>query len=95
MSPDDVDFEWDERKRQTNLRKHGVDFADVLEVFYDPLARILRDPDHHREQRYVVMGEDARRRVLVVVFSQSDPNAIRIISARPATPAERRHYVRP
>jgi uncharacterized protein len=94
MPDDDIDFEWDDRKRQTNLRKHGVDFADVPEVFYDPLARILRDPDHHKEQRYVVMGEDARRRVLVVVYSQPDSSAIRIISARPATSAERRHCER-
>ena len=30
-----IDFEWDEHKHQVNLRKHGVDFADAVEVFYD------------------------------------------------------------
>jgi uncharacterized DUF497 family protein len=34
----DITFEWDESKRQVNLRKPGVDFADAVEVFYDDLA---------------------------------------------------------
>ncbi|WP_082674449.1 BrnT family toxin [Thiohalocapsa sp. ML1] len=34
----DIDFEWDETKRQANRRKHGFDFADAVEVFYDDLS---------------------------------------------------------
>jgi uncharacterized DUF497 family protein len=45
----DIDFEWDEHKRQANLRKHGIDFADALEVFYDDLACTMEDPDTHGE----------------------------------------------
>ena len=88
----DIDFEWDEHKRQVNLRKHGVDFADAVEVFYDDLACVMEDPDHHDEQRFVVIGIDAFQRVLVVVYTQPDEQTIRIISARAATAAERRHY---
>ena len=52
----------------------------------------MEDPDHHEEQRLVLIGEDAFRRLLVVVYAQPDERTIRIISARPATSAERRHY---
>jgi len=34
----DIELEWDESKRRANLRKHGVDFADAVGVFYDMLA---------------------------------------------------------
>jgi uncharacterized DUF497 family protein len=87
----DVAFEWDERKRQTNRRKHGVDFADAVEAFFDELACTMADPDHHVEQRFVLTGTDAFQRVLVVVYTQPDAQTIRIVSARAATAAERRH----
>jgi hypothetical protein len=77
---------------QSNRRKHGIDFADAVEVFYDELACTMSDPDHHGEQRFVLTGTDAFRRVLVVVYAQPDSQTIRIISARAATAAERRHY---
>lgn len=92
MVTDDPHFRWDERKRQINRQKHGIDFADAVEVFYDDLVCTMEDPDHHEEQRLVLIGEDAFRRLLVVVYAQPDERTIRIISARPATSAERRHY---
>jgi len=52
----------------------------------------MEDPDHHEEQRLIMIGEDAFRRLLVVVYTQPAERIIRIISARPATSAERRHY---
>lgn len=83
---------WDETKRQANGRKHGVDFADAVEVFYYDLARTMVDPDYHAEQRFVVSGIDAFGHVLVVLFNQPDEQTIRTISTRPATAAERRSY---
>jgi len=88
----DIEFEWDETKRLTNRRKHGIDFADAVEVFYDELACTMADPDHHAEPRFVLTGIDAFARILVVVYTQPDEQSIRIISARPTTVAERRHY---
>jgi hypothetical protein len=38
-------FEWDEEKRRTNLRKHGVEFADAATAFDDDNAITLLDPD--------------------------------------------------
>jgi uncharacterized DUF497 family protein len=52
----------------------------------------MEDPDHHAEQRFLSIGVDAFGRILLVVYTQPDQQTIRIISARPATPAERRHY---
>jgi uncharacterized DUF497 family protein len=88
----DIEFTWDETKRQVNRGKHGIDFPDAVEVFYDDLTCTLADPDHHAEQRFVAVGLDAFGRVLVVVYTQPDELTIRIISARQATAAERRHY---
>ena len=82
-------FEWDERKRQTNLKKHGVDFADVTGIFYDEETIIIEAPEHHNEQRYIALGLDVKNRVVVVVHVYRDVDVIRIISARKADPKER------
>lgn len=94
MTADDLDFRWDERKRAANRQKHGVDFADAVEAFYDELACVMEDPDHDTEQRFILIGEDAFHRLLVIVYTLPDEPSIRIISARQATAAERRHYER-
>jgi uncharacterized protein len=39
-------FEWDPKKAQSNARKHGVTFGEACTVFGDPLALLMRDPDH-------------------------------------------------
>nr|MBV6628921.1 BrnT family toxin [Oceanococcus sp. HetDA_MAG_MS8] len=84
-------FEWDEAKRATNLRKHGVDFADATPVFDDPLALTIEDFDNN-EVVMVTMGCDALLRVLVVVWTERLSGTIRIISARKAEPHECRQY---
>ncbi|MGD1156474.1 MAG: BrnT family toxin [Terriglobia bacterium] len=38
--------EWDHKKADSNTRKHGVTFDEASTVFGDPLALLLRDPDH-------------------------------------------------
>ena len=87
-----VDFEWDEDKAASNLRKHGVDFADATGVFDDPLALSMSDDDPN-EERFVGLGTDALGRVLVVVYTFRG-DKVRIISARRATPSERGTYER-
>ena len=84
-------FQWDEHKRQINLRKHRIELADAVRVLDDPLALTLEDHDHD-EQRFVTMGRDALGRVLVVVYAYQETNIIRLISARKAEPHERRQY---
>jgi len=84
-------YEWDETKRRTNLRKHGVNFADAVGVLEDPACLTL-DDDSAGEQRHVTLGCDFIGRVLYVVWTLRDPDTIRLISARKASPGEARQY---
>jgi hypothetical protein len=85
-----VDYEWDPKKATSNLRKHGVDFADAAIVFED-VSAVTIDDDDPDEKRFVTIGLDVLARVLVVVYTWR-VEKIRIISARNATPDERREY---
>jgi uncharacterized DUF497 family protein len=89
-----LSFEWDEEKASANLAKHGVSFSEASTVFGDPLSRTIPDPLHSdEEERFVVLGESASGRTLVVVHTHRGEN-IRIISARKAMPRERKDYER-
>jgi uncharacterized DUF497 family protein len=85
-------FEWDPTKAKLNAREHGVTFDEASTVFGDPLALLMPDPDHSRgEERFLVLGTSSRNRLLVVAFAERPP-CTRLISARRATPRERRRY---
>jgi len=85
-------FEWDGRKAGRNLKKHGVSFEEAATVFGDPLSLTIEDPLHSTDQdRFVIIGQSTRQRVLVVVHTEQE-NTIRIISARVATTRERQTY---
>jgi len=85
-------FEWDKNKASVNKRKHGVTFEEASTVFADPLAVTIYDLMHSDEEdRYIILGESQRQRLLVVVFTDRDER-IRIISARVATRGERKDY---
>jgi uncharacterized DUF497 family protein len=83
-------YEWDYRKARTNLRKHGVDFADAVAVLEDEMGITTSDV-RHKEARFVTVGMDALGRILIVVYTWRG-ETIRLVSARRATPAERRQY---
>lgn len=85
-----MEFEWDEAKRRSNLEKHGVDFIDAALVLADaPL--ILEDTRRdYGEQRCLALGE--RNGLLFVVAFTLRDGAFRIISARRANARERRSY---
>jgi uncharacterized DUF497 family protein len=83
------DFEWDDAKAQSNLAKHGVSFPEAATVFADPAAVYLDDGSG--TSRMVVIGTSLRDRLLYVVHVERGRRD-RIISARPATPAERDVY---
>ncbi len=92
----DLRFEWDERKNKANQKKHGVSFEEARTAFLDENARLVDDPDHSGEEdRFILLGLSIRLRILVVCHSyRKEEEAIRIISARKATAAERREYMR-
>ena len=83
-------FQWDAAKARANVRKHGVDFADAVGVFDDPLALTAGD-FYLAEERFVSLGLDVLGRVLVVNWTWRGKE-IRIISSRRATLRERRRY---
>lgn len=89
-------FEWDRRKGEANLKKHGVSFEEAREVFDDPLHLAILD---HRfsyfEERWITVGQTVQRRVVVVAnlyFDDDGEEIVRIISAREAKANERRQY---
>ena len=87
-----LEFEWNPGKARQNLKEHGVSFDEATTVFQDTLSITIADPDHSdSEIRFVDIGI-SHHRVLPVVSYTERNDRIRIISARPATRAERRNY---
>ena len=86
-------FEWGEDKNKVNISLHKISFETAKYVWNDPFKLIRFDDSHsENEDRYQVLGKVGK--VLFVIFTESekDSNIIRIISARVATPNERRAY---
>ncbi len=79
-------FEWDERKRQRNLRKHGIDFVQCVRIFDGLTKTILDCRRDYGEQRFVTLGI-LEGRVVAVAHAET-PDKIRIISARKASKHE-------
>jgi hypothetical protein len=85
-------FDWDPKKAQSNLRKHGVSFDEAATVFPDPHAASGPGPDRSvDEQRYITFGSSKLGRLLAVCHTYR-PGTIRIINARRVTRGERRIY---
>ena len=75
---------WDEHKRESNLAKHGLDFADLTEEFFQA-ARIVAA----KHDRFLAIGELDGKTVIAVVFRPLGTEALSVISMRPAGKAER------
>lgn len=91
-----IDFEWDDRKAESNVGKHAVTFSEACESFYDPYARVIDDPDHSGdEERFILIGMSMSARVLTVCHCvRGEGSTIRIISARKSTRNEECQYWR-
>jgi uncharacterized protein len=85
-----LEFEWDDQKEKSNLRKHGLAFEDAITLFDGPYLERLDDRHDYGEERYVAYG-CVRDEVVVLVYTWRGP-ARRIISARKATKVERETY---
>jgi hypothetical protein len=84
-------FEWDERKNQSNLVKHGFDFADAFRVFNLPMVVEFDEREDYGEDRCIGIGS-LNGRVVVVVYTEPDEETVRIISLRKALSHEHRRY---
>ena len=85
------EFEWDEAKRQTNLDKHNIDFADMSAFDWD--TAIVADDNRHDEPRWAATGYIGDR-LCVAVYTIRNQDTVRLISLRNATPVERRRYAK-
>ncbi len=75
-------FEWDPKKAEKNLEKHGVTFQEAATIFGDPLAITFQDPDHSlEEERQLTFGQSLQRRLIVVSHTKRGGRT-RIITAR-------------
>jgi len=81
---------YDPFKNRINREKHGIDFSEIELVFVDPMAWTAEDRAH-TEPRWQTIGMDGRGRVLVVAYTWR-AGLIRVISARRASPGERKRY---
>lgn len=87
-----LNVEWDEKKAEANLKKHGVSFDEAVSVLQDPLGVTFEDDGSHREVRELTIGHSYRHRLVLVVHTERAGETIRIISARKATKRERQQY---
>jgi len=88
-------FVWDEKKSRRNRAKHKVSFGTATSVFDDPRAISRREQAEGEEERWQTLGLAGGIVVLLVVhiyYEEDGEEVIRIISARKATPQERRMY---
>ena len=87
-----MEFEWDAKKAESNVAKHGVTFPEAMTVFGDPLELVIADPYHAEDEfRFLSMGQSESGRLLVVAYTEREGRT-RIINAREAIPRERRQY---
>ncbi len=86
-------FEWDHHKNRANIRKHGIDFNSVEEMFRYPMLVMPDTREDYGEERTVSIGW-LREHVGVVVCTERRGDVIRIISVRKATREESRIYAK-
>ncbi len=85
-------FVWDEKKNQANIRKHGIDFRDVTDLFNHPMLVRLDTRQDYGEDRWIGVGLLVNAVAVVVYVEWEDEETIRIISARKATAYETDQY---
>ena len=85
-------FEWDATKAKQNRAKHGVSFTEARTCFDDPRGCYLRNDAPSYEDRLILIARSARSRLLFVVHAEVGRDAIRLVSARKASPAQRKIY---
>lgn len=85
-----MNFEWDEKKRQANITKHGLDFMDAEAIFSSPVLATIDRRKDYPEERWAALGQF--KGVIVYLAYTIRGEAIRIISMRRASKKERNIY---
>ena len=87
-----VKLTWDAKKARSNLRKHGVSFSEAATCFEDPDGCYFRNDAPSYEDRLILIARSKKSRLLFVVHAEVGRDTIRIVSARKASPSQRRMY---
>ena len=89
-----IRFEWNNDKAKTNVRKHKISFELASYVFEDEFAQTELEGTEHGKARWRTTGRIGN--ILVAVShtyrEKNGDEIIRLISARKATPRERRRF---
>jgi len=88
-------IEWDEAKNRRNLRKHKISFDAAKLVFEDPHQLSYQEREINGEERWQTLGVIGGSITVLVAHTyreEGGEEVTRIISARNATPSERRAY---
>ncbi len=83
-------IEWDGNKRQTNLKKHGLDFINAAKVFSGPTFTLPDNRFDYDEERFITIGM-LDTDVIVIAHTESE-DIIRVISMRKGTPNEQKIF---
>ena len=86
-----VQYEWDERKRRENLKRHGLDFRDAAKVYEHPLKMTIDSRKRGEDRKINIAPLEETLMVMTLVYIERGP-AVRIISLRRAGRKERSFY---
>lgn len=84
-------YEWDETKRRINLQQHGIDFADIPNLFIDEIVVLEDDGYDYGESRFLAFGLLAGC-LIAVAYTERSEDVIQLISARKANKHETDQY---
>ncbi len=84
-------FEWDERKNESNIEKHDIDFHDAALIFSAPMRVISDTRYEYGEDRLIGFGL-LDNRVVIVAFTEPEEDVVRVISIRKALAHEQKRY---
>jgi len=87
-----MEYEWDEKKRQTNREKHAVDFLEAIDFDWHNAISWIDDRNDYGEIREIALGW-IKTQLYVMVFTLRN-NKVRIISLRKAKPQEKKIYAK-
>jgi len=86
-----MQFDWDPKKNLSNIKKQGLDFEDAKELFTYDLYKFEDKRFNYGEKRFVGFGY-IKNKLMNVVYTEREPNIIRIISFRRANSREEALY---
>ena len=92
MYNSEIEFEWDDDKRESNLKKHGIDFIEAREIWLSPLVIEKDDRYAYGEERYRAFGMLMKKGSVICIYTKRENNIIRIISLRKANKREIKSY---